>query len=581
QLIHQIFLILLLLDLNKTMSLSPVVNTLYGKVQGEVDVTLDIGGLKVYKFAGIPYAKPPVGALRFEPPEEPQPWDGVKQTVIHAPIPMQDKTGVEIMLQYVPAPKATFESSLTMAEDCLYLDIYTPSTDETSKLPVMVWFYGGALQDGMGGLYQGQVLASLYNVVVVVPTYRANIFGFLTLGADTKWPGNMGLRDQVMALKWTRGNIKCFGGDPENVTIFGGSAGGTSVSLHVISPESRGLFHRAISHSGTAYFPFLVREDYSEVLKEVLSILNITDTEPEVVIAKLKKIPATNLLDVQRELKVWKCKYQNRFYAWIDNKFIPNDAREVWKQNGTADLPYIVGCNNTEGAGVVPSVLVETGVTEEHVMAFVANTLLDLHVPEAKLEEVVSMVIDFYGKDLDNDLEKWPKLFAAILADTWFIVPSIMQSNAHADGDKKTYFYYMTRQSRHNHSDVHAPGIKNKPDYCQCDHVDDIIYSFGIPLFPKDQLLQDVEFSEEEKQMSRQWMTYLTNFAKYGDPNKGEAVPENWPLYSTEQKEHLEVGVPFKPGRFEKADVFKFWTETIPFMAKTQNNPGSKRDCFK
>uniref|UniRef100_H2ZGN3 Carboxylic ester hydrolase n=1 Tax=Ciona savignyi TaxID=51511 RepID=H2ZGN3_CIOSA len=563
---------------NIAMTTCPVVNTLYGKVQGEVDVALDIGGSKVYKFAGIPFAKPPVGPLRFEPPEAPQPWDGVKQTVKPGPIPMQDKEANEILLKYIPVPKAFKGLDSDMNEDCLYLDIYTPTTCEASGLPVMVWLYGGGLSSGFGGLYQGQVLASLYNVVVVVPTYRVNLFGFLTLGADTKWSGNMGLFDQTMALKWTRDNIKGFGGDPGNVTIFGESAGGTSVSLHVISPKSRGLFHRAISHSGTAHFPIMVRKDcaYSEVLKDMLAILNITDTELEVIIEKLKKIPAADLIKVQKELqkeKVWCwCDCQGMFHGFsasIEKKFIPDDPLKVWKQKGTADLPYIVGCNNSEGAGILTAVMNEAGVSDKIVLGFIQSILLNLQIPvsETKMKEAVSKVLQVYGKDLDKDEKKWEKMLAEISGDTWFIVPSIMQSDAHAGAGKKTYFYYMTHQPRHNHSDVHAPGITNKPDFCYCDHADDIVHTFGFTLLPKDQLLQDVEFSEEEKQMSRQWMTYLTNFAKYGDPNKGEAVPENWPLYSTEQKEHLEAGVPFKTDRSVKPDIFKFWTETIPSMA--------------
>uniref|UniRef100_H2ZGN2 Carboxylic ester hydrolase n=1 Tax=Ciona savignyi TaxID=51511 RepID=H2ZGN2_CIOSA len=514
-------------------------------------------------FAGIPFAKPPVGPLRFEPPEAPQPWDGVKQTVKPGPIPMQDKEANEILLKYIPVPKAFKGLDSDMNEDCLYLDIYTPTTCEASGLPVMVWLYGGGLSSGFGGLYQGQVLASLYNVVVVVPTYRVNLFGFLTLGADTKWSGNMGLFDQTMALKWTRDNIKGFGGDPGNVTIFGESAGGTSVSLHVISPKSRGLFHRAISHSGTAHFPSMNDCAYSEVLKDMLAILNITDTELEVIIEKLKKIPAADLIKVQKELQKEKGMFHG-FSASIEKKFIPDDPLKVWKQKGTADLPYIVGCNNSEGICV--NYVLSVKQIMQHYLHHNKHT--SIAFVNRIRTRAVSKVLQVYGKDLDKDEKKWEKMLAEISGDTWFIVPSIMQSDAHAGAGKKTYFYYMTHQPRHNHSDVHAPGITNKPDFCYCDHADDIVHTFGFTLLPKDQLLQDVEFSEEEKQMSRQWMTYLTNFAKYGDPNKGEAVPENWPLYSTEQKEHLEAGVPFKTDRSVKPDIFKFWTETIPSMAK-------------
>nr|XP_002121823.1 liver carboxylesterase 4 [Ciona intestinalis] len=546
----------------------PTVTTAYGKVRGKVLKSLGVSGSKeVYKFAGVPFAKPPVGALRFEPPQKPDSWDGVKETTKSGPIPMQDARANAKLLPYLMAHVDALETGFERSEDCLYLDVYTPSTSDSSSLPVMVWIYGGGLQNGFGNIYHAHCLCALYDVVVVVPTYRVNICGFLTLGADTKWPGNIGMLDQVAALKWTRDNVKGFGGDPSNVTIFGESAGAFSVGLHVVSPMSKGLFHRAISHSGTAHFPVLLSRSSKDALQSLLEFLNIKETKPEVIVEKLKQVPMQQLLEAQWKIQTEKGLF-HIFYSCVDNKFITDDPLNIWKAKGTAPVPYMVGCNNSEGDGILVAIVTDNDATEEKTLQFIQDSLQAMETPANKMEEAVSIVLQKYATGLDNDKEKWMKMYGALMRDLWFIVPSIMQCNAHAAAGRKTFLYYMTQQPRHNHTNQYGAEIKNKPDHCECDHADDILYTFGLPLFSKDQFKPEVEFSEEDKTFSLHWMAYITNFAKYGDPNKGHDVPVNWPTYDEANGYFLEASNEIRARKNLKPDTFEFWTKIIPAFIK-------------
>jgi len=248
--------------------MNPVVTTTHGKVEG-----IEKNGLKI--FLGIPFAAPPVGEYRWLPPKPVEPWKGTKETksfVATAPqniIPL----GPNSPLQPSPKIDLSLGQQPGINENCLQLNVWTPGIDDAHR-PVMVWIHGGGFTGGTGASPQsnGGVLASRGDVVVVTINYRLNIFGFLRLKDITngKIPstGNEGMLDQVAALKWIRDNIEAFGGDPENVTIFGLSAGGASVCSLLAMKEAKGLFHKAISQSGSAHFLIDIDEanSYAEYL---------------------------------------------------------------------------------------------------------------------------------------------------------------------------------------------------------------------------------------------------------------------------------------------------------------------------
>jgi len=216
-----------------------IVTTRYGKLEGE-----EQDGLHVFK--GIPFAAPPIGALRWLAPQPLAPWNGMREARRFGPTAPQN-----------PSLLAAMKTEGEQSEDCLYLNVWTPGADRARR-PVMVWIHGGAFSIGGAAqsIYDGRTLARRGNVVVVTINYRLGPLGFLRLTDLTngKIPatGNEGVLDQIAALRWVRENIAEFGGDPENVTIFGESAGGMSVGTLLAAEWARGLFHKAIPQSGAS-----------------------------------------------------------------------------------------------------------------------------------------------------------------------------------------------------------------------------------------------------------------------------------------------------------------------------------------
>ncbi|XP_005345904.1 acylcarnitine hydrolase-like [Microtus ochrogaster] len=263
-------LLLLLLHVQgqDSSEVSPIRNTHTGQVRGSL-VEVNDAKVGVHTFLGIPFAKPPVGPLRFAPPEAPEPWSGVRDGTSHSAICLQNLEMMNsegLMDMKLPLP------SFSMSEDCLYLNIYTPAhANEGSNLPVMVWIHGGALVTGMASMNDGSILAATEDVVVVTIQYRLGVLGFFSTG-DQHARGNWGYLDQVAALRWVQQNIAHFGGNPDLVTIFGESAGGTSVSSLVVSPMSKGLFHRAIMESGVALLPDLISDTHERVYTTVANL---------------------------------------------------------------------------------------------------------------------------------------------------------------------------------------------------------------------------------------------------------------------------------------------------------------------
>ena len=264
----------------------PVVNTRYGKLQGQTE-----DGLHVFR--GVPFAAPPVGELRFRAPRPPEPWDGVREA---------NEVGYGSMQTFMPGLELLGAWEMPVNEDCLTLNIWTPGLDD-AKRPVMFWIHGGGFSGGSGAtpIYNGQHLASRGDVVVVTINYRLGALGFLynqaLTDADDATSGNYGMRDQVAALEWVRDHIAEFGGDPNNVTIFGESAGGMSVGVLLGAAEAEGLFHKAIPQSGAGHHS-LPTDIADEVCRRYCAILEVSPDDA----ASLRSIPAQDMLDAQNAL---------------------------------------------------------------------------------------------------------------------------------------------------------------------------------------------------------------------------------------------------------------------------------------
>ncbi|XP_029388607.1 pyrethroid hydrolase Ces2a [Mus pahari] len=293
-------LLLLLQHVHGQDSASPIRITHTGQVRGSLVHVKDTD-IAVHAFLGIPFAKPPVGPLRFAPPEAPESWSGVRDGTSQPAMCLQ----TDIMnLEGVKGMNLTLPP-IPMSEDCLYLNIYTPvHAQEGSNLPVMVWIHGGGLVLGSASMNDVSALVATEEVVIVAIQYRLGILGFFSTG-DQHARGNWGYLDQVAALRWVQKNIAYFGGNRDRVTIFGVSAGGTSVSSHILSPMSKGLFHGAIMQSGVALLPNLISDTSEVVYKTVANLSGCEATDSEALIHCLRAKSKQEILAINQAMGLY------------------------------------------------------------------------------------------------------------------------------------------------------------------------------------------------------------------------------------------------------------------------------------
>ncbi|MED1563026.1 hypothetical protein AJ85_17635 [Alkalihalobacillus alcalophilus ATCC 27647 = CGMCC 1.3604] len=243
------------------------------------------------EWKGIPYAEAPIGSLRFQAPKPIKPWLEVKETKAFGPNAMQNHT------RLMEALGATTQK---MSEDCLYLNIYAPTKNKRAKCPVLFWIHGGAFLYGSGNDYNGATFAKNGDVVVVTINYRLGVFGFLCLEEAKKSykdSGNAGILDQLCALKWVKENIEAFGGDPNNITISGQSAGAMSVATLMAMPEAKGYYHKAILQSGAGRVA-IEKERAKKVTNKLLKKIEVEDH------SDLTTLPAEKLLEASTEVKM-------------------------------------------------------------------------------------------------------------------------------------------------------------------------------------------------------------------------------------------------------------------------------------
>lgn len=313
-----------------------IVETRYGKVQG-----YEQGSISVWK--GIPFARPPTGERRFRAPQRPEPWTDVREATAFSPMAPQ----VPEALGNIVGETGGAAKLPPISEDCLYLNIWSPGT-EGEKRPVMVYIHGGAFTIGSASdpWYNGTSFAARHNIVVVSPNYRLGILGFVDLkdlaGADTGYTANCGLLDQIAALEWVRENIAAFGGDPDQVTVMGESAGAMSIGALLGMPAARGLFQRAILQSGAAgNLP--MRPRTTQVAQALLTKLGLETSQ----VSALTKVPPEALLKVQPELGREFGGVQ-AFSPTIDGDTLPQHPLAMIAQGSAAQVVILAGTNRDE-----------------------------------------------------------------------------------------------------------------------------------------------------------------------------------------------------------------------------------------
>ncbi|KAM5262851.1 acylcarnitine hydrolase-like [Ctenodactylus gundi] len=515
-------------------SASPIRNTHLGQVRGSlVHVTdTDVG---VYTFLGIPFAKPPVGPLRFAPPEAPEPWNGVRDGTSQPAICPQNadlvsEGGMRLFRQTLP--------TLSMSEDCLYLNIYTPDhANEGSNLTVMVWIHGGALVGGSASMYDGSMLAAVEDVVIVVIQYRLGVLGFFSTG-DEHATGNWGYLDQVAALRWVQQNIAHFGGNPDRVTIFGESAGGTSVSSHVLSSMSKGLFHGAIMESGVALLPDLISNSSEPVSSIVANLSSCETVSSEALVRCLRSKTEEEILAINKAFK--------SIPAVVDGTFLPRHPLDLLASADFQPIPSIIGVNNDEFGWGLPMMLGSPANQQEMNREIMRTILQNTAAQMALPAEFGDLFMEEYMGNTE-DPQTLRIQFNEMMGDILFVVPALQVARFQRS-HSPVYFYEFQ----------HPPNfLKNtRPTYVKADHGDEVPFVFGSHLWGN-----NVNFTEEEKLLSSRMMKYWANFARNGNPN-GEGLPQ-WPALD-HQELYLQLNLQPAVGTALKASRLKFWTETVP-----------------
>ncbi len=464
-----------------------------GQVQGVL-----AGG--IVSFKGIPFAAPPLGALRWRAPQPVRPWQGVKHADHFGPSCMQDPN----FAQLFGAPRA-------IGEDCLYLNVWTPAHSPRERLPVMVWIYGGGFVGGMTSIpaYDGTQFAKK-GVVLVSIAYRLGVFGFLAdpeLSAESPRhvSGNYGLLDMIAALRWVRANIARFGGDPSRVTIFGESAGGIAVSMLAASPAARGLFQRAISESGGSMAPPRLANESGENVRTLawaeaagrrfLGKLGVGD------IAAARALPAEA---IQKALGPG---LQGGFWPVLDGKVLPGDEYELYREGRFNDTPVLVGTNADEGRLFVPA-----GMTPARLEAQVrAGFGKDARAVLAAYPHATDAEAEQSARDLMRD--------STFAWGTW--AWALLQSEK---GKGRAYLYYFDRRS---------PQSPLGPT-----HAAEIGYVFGNLVGPgggPSGLRGPPEPADIA--LSELIQSYWVSFAKTGDPN-GPGLPA-WPAFTASSQQAM------------------------------------------
>ncbi|XP_072554687.1 carboxylesterase 3 [Paramormyrops kingsleyae] len=517
----------------------PVVSIKNGTLRGRY-VTADGMEKVVQQYLGIPFARPPVGPLRLAAPQPPLAWEGVR-----------DATQQPAMCIQNPAILAEISRMLNMnvsespvSEDCLYLNVYTPSDRSAEeRLPVMVWIHGGGLAFGGAAQVDGSALAAYQHVVVVVIQYRLGILGFLSTG-DEYARGNWGFLDQIAALQWVQANIESFGGDSQSVTIFGESAGGISVSLLVLSPLSSGLFHKAICQSGVATVHILFTNSPLILAKAVANLTACDSDSTEHLVQCMRQKTEEDIIQATKAKEII-------LGSTVDGYFLEKPIEDVFKSQKFPKVPILLGVTNHEFGWILTKAFAspdwEEGMDKQKVKS-ILNRIFQGWA--AGMDE---LIVAEYFRDADTP-EKVRDVFTEILGDLFMVFPTITVANYHRNAGGAVYLYEFQ----------HPPAVfKNiRPSFVKADHGDDIYFVFGAPFWNGETTGSEIRHvTEEEKELSKKMMAYWANFARSGSPN-GPGLVE-WPVYG-ESEEYLNLGLEQTTDRKLKQEQMHFFTVKLP-----------------
>lgn len=502
---------------------------------------------EIYAYLGIPYAMPPINTFRFL---KPLTFKGEKGIIYNAtekpPSCMQNP--VVSRYEWIPDLQ-------NMKEDCLYLNIWVPAKNKTEKsLSTMVWIHGGGYNTGSSNLnvYDGGVMASLGNVIVISINYRLGAFGFFYLKDDGA-SGNVAMLDQVEALKWINQNIEAFGGDVNKITLFGQSAGAWSVNQHLASPLSKGLFKRAILESGSIYQPSLIFEQHNTHLSLILASElgcigknkdnhNYTD-----IIICMKDKNATDISFAEKQIAI-KLNSIILFLPQIKKPFLDHDTMQTLYSGKIKNVDIMLG--NVEDEGSLFLAAYNEKFLQEEAPIMNKTEFNDYIRKLFKFDDnVMKSVSEKYMCNVsDDDYSTILKRTHQVIGDWAFKCPVTFFADKLAQNKLKVFHYVFS----------HRRTINGPKNWTGVPHFEEVPFIFGMPLLQKD------SYTEEERKFSENLIHLWTSFAKTGKPSYPDMIDSWLPLSKAKHN-----SIQLKPGNIKTTKLnfnieCEFWKEYYP-----------------
>lgn len=494
----------------------PIVQTRYGEIKGLRSVSCY--KTPYFRFHNIPYAEQPVGDLRFKDPQPLKPWNGVLNAT---------KVG-SACYQY---EKLTAKIQKALGgEKCLHLNIYTKELSPDKPKPVMVFIHGGGFRHGSGSpfVYGSDYLIE-QNIVLVTINYRLLMFGFLSF-KDPKIgvPGNAGLKDQNMALEWIKENILAFGGDPDNITLFGESAGSVSVHLHLLSPASKRLFHRAILMSGSAFCPWVITPERGINLRLAQACgYKGPDNEQEIYNFLIQVNPK-KLIKAELTLLTPEERSFLEFIAFgpvvepysSNNTFLPLHPKELAKQAWGNDIDVIVGGCSDEGL-LFWSSANEKSFKSPQLFERLVATSINTSDLTACTENAKLLRNAYYGNEEPSNANRLK--YIDLLTDKMFLHGNQLMLLAR-NGNGKAWLYRFAAEPVIGVVRM-VFGIPHKKGTA---HGEDLLYLF------KPSLVKAYKPGSREHKVMAQLVSAFTTFARTGNPNC-RTIPHTWPVLESSE----------------------------------------------
>ncbi|XP_017877457.1 venom carboxylesterase-6-like isoform X1 [Ceratina calcarata] len=443
------------------------VQTPLGRISGYRIINLY--GKEYDVFMGIPYAQPPVGKLRFEPPQPIEKWE----------YELQATKGGYSCVQYDSTLR--IPEKVSGCEDCLYLNVYVPvKNNSKTQLPVLIWIHGGRFQSGKGDLEDVDSFLN-FDVILVTLNYRLGLFGFLSTG-DSVVPGNMGLKDQNMAMRWVYKNIRSFGGNPKNITLIGFSSGGISIHYHYLSALSAGLFQRGISASGVVLSPTSLTKNAPAKAKELGASLGCPTSNSTQMISCLRQVSSRRLSEATDNFMVWLTAPIVPFGPVVEipgpNAFISRPPIDIINSGKAYDVPWMTSVVSEEGLFAVSMFFNDDKLLEQldENWTNISPFLLDFNdtIPLSQQRSVAQKIRRYFlGSNKIDNTDSSLRPLISMISDRIFVLGFEKAARLQAKRNKSpVWTLYYNYRANHSMSEYYSGGSTRNMGVC---HGDDFL----------------------------------------------------------------------------------------------------------